>query len=536
MTQATPAFDAVVIGAGFSGLYMLHRLRDLQGLSVKVFERASGVGGTWYWNRYPGARCDTEGYIYCYSFDKELRQEWNWSGKYPLQPEILAYLNHFADRYDLRRDIQFETSVTAAHFNDDTNLWEIETDRGDTITARYFITAIGCLSTSQVPNIKGRESFRGEQYHTGSWPHEGVDFRGKRVGVIGTGSSGMQSIPVIAQEAGHLYVFQRTPQYAVPAHHGTVDRAFLDEVKRNYDAIFEEVKYSEGGSVGRPIPRSALRATPEEREAVYEKAWAAGGFRFIYESFEDIATDRRANDTVSEFIRAKIRSRVHDPEVAEKLMPVDHPFTSKRMLVDTDYYETYNRPNVTLVDIRHAPIEEITPDGIRTEDGDYDLDVIVYATGFDAMTGSYLKMDIRGRDGVSLRDAWADGPHTYLGLQVPGFPNMFTITGPGSPSVLSNMPICIEQHVEFISDLIEHLRTSGRGIAEADPAYQAAWDEHVAEAAEKTLYVLADSWYLGANIPGKPRTFMPYAGGVGTYRRKCEDVAAKGYEGFVLRA
>ena len=533
---ATRHLDAVVIGGGFAGLYMNYRLRDKLGMSVQVYEAGDGVGGTWYWNRYPGARCDSESYMYCFSFDKQLMQEWEWSGKYPEQPEILRYLNHVADRFDLRRNMQFNTRVTAAHFNEATERWDIETDTGEHVTAQFLITGIGCLSAGQIPNIKGRETFAGDSYHTGSWPHEGVDLTGKRVGVIGTGSSGVQSIPVIARQAEHLYVFQRTPQFTIPARHGTVDKAFLDEVKSDYDAIYEKARWSAGGFPIDVIDRPALSVDPEERREIYEKGWAEGGFRFVYGSFMDIATDRRANDTASEFIRSKIREIVKDPETAEKLVPVDHPFTSKRALIDTDYFDTYNRDNVTLVDIRHAPIQEITPTGIRTEDGDYDLDIIVFATGFDAMTGAFNRIDIRGRDGVALKEKWSAGPKTYLGVASAGFPNLFMITGPGSPSVLSNMPVSIEQHVEFISGVIEHLHERAVPVIEADETAEVQWVAHVNEIAEQTMFMLADSWYLGANIPGKPRVFMPYSGGVGTYRTKCDEVKAAGYEGFVIGA
>ena len=528
--------DAVVVGAGFSGMYMLYRLREVLGLSAQVFEAGDNVGGTWYWNRYPGARCDSESYVYCFSFDQDLAQEWNWSGKYPEQPEILRYLNHVADRFDLRRDIQFETRVTAAHFREDLNRWEIETDQGDRVLARYFITGIGCLSAGQIPDIAGLDSFDGDWYHTGAWPHEGVDLAGKRVGVVGTGSSGVQSIPVIAKQAGHVTVFQRTPQYMIPARHGTVTPEFLDDIKGRYDQIFEKIKWSGGGGPYDVVDRSALDVGDEERRAIYEDAWEQGGHRFLSATFRDIAVDRRANDTASEFIRSKIREIVHDPETAEKLVPRDHPFASKRALIDTDYYDTYNRENVDLVDIRHDPIEEITASGIRTRDGEYELDIIVFATGYDAMTGAFNRIDIRGRGGELLREKWAEGPKTYLGLSSAGFPNMFMITGPGSPSVLSNMPVSIEQHVEWISDFVDHMLEHGVEVAEADADAEADWVDHVNDAASKTLYPLADSWYLGANIPGKPRVFMPYTGGVGNYRKKCDEVAEAGYDGFVLHS
>ena len=529
-------FDAVVIGAGFSGLGMLWRLRDVMGLSVQVYEAGSGVGGTWYWNRYPGARCDSESYIYCFSFSRDLLQEWSWSGKYPEQPEILSYLNHVADRFDLRRNIQFDTRVTSATFREETNLWEIATDNGDRVTARFLITGIGCISTGNVPRIKGLESFQGAWYHTGNWPHQPVDFSGKRVAVIGTGSSGVQSIPVIAGQARSLTVFQRTPQFTVPARHRTSDRRFIEEeVKPNYEAIFEKARWSHGGGPLDPVERSALDYTEAERNKLYEEQWAQGGFDFIGGSFADLMTNKAANDTAADFIRSKIRETVKDPETCRKLIPHDHPFGAKRALLDTNYFETYNRDNVHLVDIRRTPIQEITATGIRTSEQDFEFDVIVFATGFDAMTGTFLKMDIRGRNGLTLRQKWAEGPKTYLGLQVAGFPNMFMITGPGSPSVLSNMPVSIEQHIDFIADFIAWMRERGVATAEADPQAEESWVAHVNEVADTTLFVLANSWYLGANIPGKPRVFMPYPGGVGTYRKKCNQVAVRGYLGFILR-
>ncbi len=528
-----PDFDAVVIGAGFSGLGMLRQLRDELGMSVQVYEAGSGVGGTWYWNRYPGARCDSESYTYCFLFSRELLQEWEWSGKYPEQPEILAYLNHVADRFNLRRNIRFDTRVTAARFLEHSNLWQLETDRGDCVTARFLITAVGCISAANVPDIRGLDSFQGEWYHTGNWPHEKVDFTGKRVGVIGTGSSGIQSIPVIAGEAGHLTVFQRTAQYSIPARHETADRRFIrEEVKPNYDSIVARMRRT--GVLVDGDERSAMEVSEEERQAKYEAAWAEGGHRFAMSSFRDVATDLNANETVADFIRSKISGIVKDPETLEKLLPTGHPFGSKRILIDTDYFETYNRENVELVDIRRSPIREITPTGIRTEDHDYELDVIVFATGYDAMTGTFFKMDIRGRNNLALRDKWSEGPKTFLGLQTAGFPNMFMITGPGSPSVFINMPVCIDQHVEWISDFIEYMGEQGIETAEADPAAEAAWGIHVNELVQPTMFMHADSWYWGANIPGKPRVFMPYAGGMESYRDKCDEVAGSGYDGFIL--
>ena len=531
----SPDFDAVVIGAGFAGLGMLRQLREELGMSVQVYEAGTGVGGTWYWNRYPGARCDTESYIYCFSFSKELLQDWTWSGRFPEQPEILTYLNHVADRFDLRRDIQFNTRVTAARFLEDTNQWEVETDQGDRVTARFLITGIGCISAGNVPDIKGLDSFQGEWYHTGSWPHEEVDFAGKRVAVIGTGSSGVQAIPVIAEQAGHLTVFQRSPQYTIPARHGAADRKFIEEeIKPNYDEIVEKARWSVGGFPLDPTGRSALEVTAAERQEIYEDLWAKGGFGFLFGSFKDVGTDRRANDTVAEFVRSKIREIVKDPQTLENLLPTDHPWGSKRPLIDTNYFETYNRENVELVDIRHSPIQEITPTGIRTEDEEFEFDMIVFATGFDAMTGTFFKMDIRGRNDLSLKDKWSEGPKTYLGLQVAGFPNMFMITGPGSPSVLSNMPVSIEQHIEWISNFLVYMRERGIEAAEADLDAETGWVSHVNEVAESTMFILANSWYLGANIPGKPRVFMPYAGGLGVYRKNCNEIAENDYTGFIL--
>ena len=528
--------DAVIIGAGFSGLYMNRRLRDTLGLDVEVIEAGSDVGGTWYWNRYPGARCDSESYMYCFAFDAELMQEWEWSGKYPEQPEILRYLNHIADRFDLRRNTQFETRVTSARFDEDANRWNVTTDRGEQLQCRYLITGIGCLSTGQIPDFPGRDRFSGEAYHTGTWPHEGVDFTGKRVAVIGTGSSGVQSIPVIARQAEHLTVFQRTAQYMIPARHGTVDKAVLDRIKEDYEAIYDRARWSVGGFPYDVADRSALDYDEDQRREIFEEGWQNGGFKFVFGSFSDLRTNLDANETAAEFIRDKIRETVTDPEVAEKLVPTDHPFGSKRTLIDTNYFETYNRDNVTLVDLNEAPIVEITEAGVRTASGHTEVDVIVYATGFDAMTGSFNRIDIAGRGGEKLKDKWVAGPLTYLGLTVAGFPNMFMITGPGSPSVLTNMPIAIEQHCELIADIIVHLRDNDFDLIEAEAEAETAWVEHVNELAKPTMFMHANSWYLGANIPGKPRVFMPYCGGIGTYRQHCETVVANDFEGFTLTA
>ncbi len=523
--------DAVVVGAGFSGLYMLHRLREL-GLSTRVYEAADGVGGTWYWNRYPGARCDSESHYYNYSFSDEIQKEWEWTCRYPEQPEILRYLNFVADKLDLRRDIKFNTRVTAAVLNEQTNRWDIDTDAGERVSATFLITAVGCLSAAQMPDIKGLETFQGKWYHTGKWPHEGVDFTGKRVGIIGTGSTAIQAIPVIAAQADHLTVFQRTANFTVPAKDHPLTAEAHRNAKANYAQMRQKMRESVFGIPFDPAEQSALEVPAEERDRLFDSLWEYGGFKFLLSSYSDLILNREANETAAEFVRGKIREIVKDPVIAEKLSPRTHPIGTKRPPIDTDYYETFNRDNVTLVDIRSAPIEEITEKGIRTRDGEYALDSIVFATGFDAMTGTLFNLGIRGRGGVALKESWADGPHTYLGVATAGFPNLFIITGPGSPSVLSNMPVSIEQHVEWIADCVEHLRRHNLHSIEATEEAQQAWDAHVNEVAHTTLFPQADSWYMGANIPGKPRVFMPYAGGVGAYRQLCADIAVKGYEGF----
>ena len=530
------ACDALVIGAGFSGLYQLLCLRDRLGLSVQLLEAADGVGGTWYWNRYPGARCDSESHSYCYSFSDELMREWEWSERYPGPPEILRYLNHVADRFDLKRDIRFNTRVTSAHYDATASVWRVVTEAGEKFTAQFLITAVGCLSAANIPDIPGLDTFAGRCYHTGQWPHEGVDFRGKRVGQIGTGSTGIQSAPVIAETAAHLTVFQRTANYSVPARNAPLTPEFKRYVRENTAELRRVMHSTANGHPWPIVDRSALETSPEERQALYEAAWETGGLRFRA-TFRDLVVDKAANDTAAAFLRRKIREIVKDPATAAKLADIDHPYAAKRPPIDTDYFETFNRDNVKLVDIRADPIERITPRGIRTRDAEYPLDIIVFATGFDGMTGSLLRMDIRGRDGLSLAKAWAAGPRNYLGLQVAGFPNLFTVTGPGSPSVLCNMPVPIEQHVEWITDCIAHMRQHGlKRIEPRDEAVD-SWVAQVNAAAAATLLPQAKhSWYLGANVPGKPRVFMPYAGGMAHYRKICADVAARNYEGFTLSA
>ncbi|HZM34516.1 MAG TPA: NAD(P)/FAD-dependent oxidoreductase [Burkholderiales bacterium] len=526
--------DAIIIGAGFSGLYQLHCLRDRLGLSVKVLEAAPELGGTWYWNRYPGARCDSESHSYCYFFSRELLEEWEWSERYPGPPEILRYLNHVADRFDLRRDIRFGTRVVGVHYDEAANLWSIETASGERAFATYLVAAVGCLSAANVPDIPGLGEFAGRWFHTGEWPREGVDFRGKRVGQIGTGSTGIQAAPVIAQSAARLTVFQRTAQYSVPARNQPLSDAFRQHIRGHHEEIREVCRSTPNGHPFRIVERSAFDVSPAEREAIYEAAWEKGGLQFRA-TFRDLVLDTAANDTAAEFIKRKIREIVRDPDTAQALADIDHPYAAKRPPIDTDYFETFNRDNVALVDLRSDPIERITPLGIRTRSREHPLDIIVFATGFDAMTGPLLRLGIRGRGGLALEEAWRAGPSTYLGLQVPGFPNLFTVTGPGSPSVLTNMPIAIEQHVEWITDCIGYMRRAGIARCEPDPAASAKWGEQVDAAANKTVLALArHSWYFGANIPGKPRVFMPYAGGLARYRAICDDVAARGYAGFVM--
>jgi cation diffusion facilitator CzcD-associated flavoprotein CzcO len=530
-------FDVIVIGAGFSGLYQLYLLRDRLGLKVRVLEQGGGVGGTWYWNRYPGARCDSESHSYCFTFSEALYKEWEWSERYPGQAEIMRYMNWVADRLDLKRDIAFDTRVTACRYDAAANLWAVETATGERLTATWLITAVGCLSTANVPKIPGLESFEGRWYHTGQWPHEGVDLTGARVGQIGTGSTGIQAVPVIAAEAKHLTVFQRTANYSVPARNGPLAAEFKAWARENWQSIRDTTQSTPNGHPFIIADRSAWDVTEAERQAIYEAAWEKGGLQFRA-AFRDLLMDKAANDTAAAFLKAKIREIVQDPETAAKLADIDHPYAAKRPPIDTNYFETFNRDNVTLVDVRANPIERITPRGIRLRDGtEHALDIIVFATGFDAMTGPLLRLNITGRDGLPLAEAWAAGPRTYLGLQVDGFPNLFTITGPGSPSVLCNMPVCIEQHAEWIADCIAHLREQGIARMEPEPAAVERWVAHVNEAANATLLPQAGhSWYLGANVPGKPRVFMPYAGGMARYRGICAEVAAKGYEGFRLEA
>ncbi|NDH51433.1 MAG: NAD(P)/FAD-dependent oxidoreductase [Betaproteobacteria bacterium] len=523
--------DAVVVGAGFAGLYMLHRLRQA-GMHACAFERGDDVGGVWYWNRYPGARCDVESMQYSYSFSDELQQQWRWRERFAGQPELLDYARHVAERFDLRRDIRFGTAVTAAHYDEASALWEVCTDRGERLRARFCIMATGCLSASRMPAIEGIADYQGKHYHTGRWPHEGVDFSGQRVGVIGTGSSGIQAIPMLAQQAQQLLVFQRTANFSVPARNAPMDDTYERSWKEHYPALRERARVdTTSGTIYEKSDRKAVEAPAHERQHEFERRWEKGGVNFMH-AFNDLMVDARSNETAADFVRAQIRTIVRDPTVAELLAPKDHPIGTKRICVDSDYFETYNRDNVRLVDLRAEPIERITATGLQTGGSHYPLDAIVFATGYDAMTGALLGIDIRGRSGARLSERWAGGPRSYLGLMTAGFPNLFTITGPGSPSVLSNMIFAIEQHVEWITDCMVWMRAKGHDSIEAEVAAQDEWVEHVNQVADATLFKQANSWYLGANVPGKARVFMPYAGGVVAYRQKCDAVAASAYPGF----
>jgi cyclohexanone monooxygenase len=519
--------DAVVVGAGFGGLYMVHRLREA-GLTVQGIEAGGGVGGTWYWNRYPGARCDVPSLLYSYTFSDELQDEWRWSEKYAPQPEILNYANHVADKFDLRRSFLFDTRVTTVTFDEGRKRWSVETEQGDRFDAQFCVMATGCLSVPKEPDIKGAESFRGETYVTGRWPHHKVDFTGKRVAVIGTGSSGIQSTPLIANEAAHVFIFQRTPNFSLPARNTPLSEEEVAAFREAFPAYREMVRQ---GLPGIPLPPEGWTPSDDELGTLVEALWNGQALMSLV-GIPNVVRDPRINEMASDFVRRKLREIVKDPKIADKLTPTNHPIGSKRTCVDTDYYATFNRDNVTLVDLRETPLERVSETGVVTSEKEYPVDVIVFATGFDAMTGALLKMDIRGRAGVKLRDEWAGGPRTYLGLQVAGFPNLFTVTGPGSPSVLSNMISSCEQHVDWIMDAINYVRGHGSATIEATEDAQEKWVEHVNAEADQTLYPQANSWYIGANVPGKPRVFMPYTGQ--DYKVRIDAIAANGYEGFKL--
>jgi cyclohexanone monooxygenase len=534
-TDAISPLDVIVVGAGFAGLYSVHKLRA-RGMNVQVFEAGSDIGGTWFWNRYPGAQCDVESLEYSYGFSDALQQEWEWPTRFASQPEILRYINHVADRFDLRRSIKLNTRVTQAHYDDSTKLWSITTDAGDTVKAKYCIMASGNLSLPRVPKFPGLEQFKGDWYHTGLWPHEPIDFTGLRVGVIGTGASGIQLIPIVAKQAKHLHVFQRTPNFTVPAKNGPADKKIEKERKAQYPAWRAKSLETPFGIAGFPKPtQNALEASAEARKKYYEEKWNSGGgnISFLY-AYKDLLVNKQANETASQFVRDKIDQIVKDPAVATLLKPTDHYIGTKRLPLDTNYFETFNRDNVTLIDVRSAPIEAITENGLQTQDALYPLDVIILATGFDAMTGALFDIDIQGKHAMTLKSKWEHGPRTFLGLMTADFPNMFLVTGPGSPSVKTNMVAHIEQHVDWITECIDHLRTSGLHSIEADKTREDEWVAHVNEVADGTLYPLANSWYTGANIPGKPRVFMPYVGGLDKYKVICDDIASKNYAGFLL--
>ncbi|MBM4256713.1 MAG: NAD(P)/FAD-dependent oxidoreductase [Deltaproteobacteria bacterium] len=532
-TSGTPSvehFDALVIGAGVSGLYHLYRLKQL-GLNAKIFEAGGGVGGTWYWNRYPGARFDSESYSYGYSFSAELLQDWDWKEHFSAQPETERYLNYVADKFDLRRHIQFDAHISSLVYDDKANLWDVKTEQDHHVRARFVIAAVGILSATYVPDIPGIDSFQGKSFHTSRWPHEKVDFTKQRVAVIGTGATAVQLITEIAKEVGHLTVFQRTPNFCMPLRNALISPEEQKKIKASYPDIFKKCNETIGAFLHQFDPRSALAVTPEEREAFYEEIWAEPGFRKWFGNFRDIMNDRAANDTFAEFVRNKIRQRVTDPVIAEKLCPNDHPFGSKRIPLESGYYEVYNQDNVLLVDIRETPIERVTSEGIKTNDTEYEFDVIIYATGFDAVTGELTRMDIRGEGGQQLKDKWADGPSTYLGLQTAGFPNLFIANG----AVFCNFPRCAEVVAEWVSECIGYMRQ--RNLTRIEPSKEAetTWTEHDISLTVGKLFTESSGWFLGANIPGKKRQYLLYAGGAPVYRQKCAEVAANGYEGFVLR-
>ena len=524
-------FDVVIVGAGFAGMYMLHKCREL-GLSTRVFEVGEGVGGTWYWNRYPGARCDVESVQYSYQFDSELEQEWTWSEKYSTQPEILKYANHVADRFDLFSDIQFKTRVLSAEYSKKDKVWVVKTDRSEKITTRFCIFATGCLSSSNTPKFEGTDTFNGLSYHTGRWPHGGVDFLGLRVGVIGTGSSAIQSIPEIAKQANQLTVFQRTANYTIPARNSELSEEYVASIKADYPGLRERARNKPAGYDIPLNPQSVLEVDIKDANNEFQRRWELGGTQFLG-AYGDLLFNAESNKVAAEFVKNKIREIVSDPETAELLCPTNI-IGCKRLCVDTDYYATYNRSNVQLIDVSSKPIDRITPQGILHDGTDYEFDAIVFATGFDAMTGALANIKIIGKDRSLLTEKWRDGPQTYLGLASNGFPNMFMITGPGSPSVLTNMLPSIEQHVNFIAGCISHVVDNGLSAVEPDRKAEEDWGLHVNEVADLSLRSTCASWYVGANVPGKPRVFSPYIGGFPKYVERCEQVAGNNYEGFTL--
>ena len=530
-TGSVISLDALIVGAGFSGLYALHRLRDHLGLDARAVEVSAGVGGTWYTNRYPGSRCDTESYIYCYSFSRELRSEWRWSTKYPIQSELLDYFEHVTERFDLRRSIDFSVRVTGATYDEARERWRVHTAEGPDYDCRYLVTAMGTLSAVPfTPELKGIENFKGEWYHTGAWPFEGVDLKGKKVAVLGTGSTGVQTIPVIAREAGHLTVFQRSPQYTIPARHAEVDDETFARIQEDYEDIWARARSSAGGFPWQHNGRDAVAESDADLTAFLEKMWEEGGLRFVFGSYRDLLTNPEANERVAGFVREKIAARLGDADLAAKLIPTDHPFGARRPVIDTNYFETYLRDNVSLVDLRAEPLIEATPTGLRTAKQDYDIDVIVFATGFDAVTGPFMRLDIRGRGGETIQQHWADGPTSYLGLMVNNFPNMFTITGPGS--TFGNHAVTMEHHVEWISDCIAFMRDHGIAAMEPLPEAEEQWGRDLVDQVEKTVVSKGKSWWSGENIPGKLRRPLFSVASHKHYRKVCNAVAAEGYRDF----
>ncbi|HMZ71574.1 MAG TPA: NAD(P)/FAD-dependent oxidoreductase [Pseudomonadales bacterium] len=530
-------YDAIIIGAGIAGMYQLIKLREL-GCSVRVFETGDGVGGTWYWNRYPGARFDSESYSYGYSFSEELLQEWEWSEHFSPQSETLRYLNHVADKFDLRRDIQFNTRVTAAHYSEADSCWTVTTDTGTQARARFLITAVGPLSAATLPAIEGIDSFKGESCHTANWPHHEVDFTGKRVAVIGTGATGVQVIQEVAKSAKQLTVFQRRPNWCTPLNNRPITPEEQRQIKASYPQIFQQCRETNGCFLHKSDPRSALEVSPEEREAFFEHLYQQPGFAIWIGNFMDILMTPEANKTISDFIAKKIRQRVKDPKTAEKLIPTDHGFGTRRVPQETHYYEVYNQPNVELVSLIETPIERITPQGIKTSDREREFDIIIYATGFDAITGALDRIDIRGVGGLKLKDKWQDGPRTYLGLQSVGFPNLFTLVGPHNTATLCNIPRCIEQNVEWVSGVIGHLRSHQLQSVVPSEEAERSWTQHVNEIAEYTLFTKVNSWFTGVNtnVPGKDKPrIVVYVGGAPAYRERCDQESANGYPGFVLQ-
>ena len=525
-------YDAIIVGAGFAGLYQLICLRDQLGLNCLIIETGDDVGGTWYWNRYPGARCDTESHAYSYYFSDELLKEWTWSERYPGHAEIRKYINFVANKFNLKKDILFNEKVINAKFNENSNNWSLATNTGKQFQAKFVIAAVGCLSNTNIPNIKGLDSFEGKYYHTGNWPKTGVSFVNKKVGQIGTGSTGIQAVPVIAAEAKHLTVFQRTANYSIPARNAPLSEEFKDHVKKDHNYYREFLKRTPNGHPFEISSRLVSDVSSEEMNQIYEKAWEKGGLQFRA-TFNDLVTNIDANKTASEFIKGKIRQTVTNKKFANILSDIDHPYAGKRPPIDSHYFETFNRDNINLIDLRSNPIMHIDNEGIQTKENHFDLDIIVFATGYDAMTGPLLNMNITGKQNLKLKDYWKEGPQTFLGLQIPGFPNLFTITGPGSPSVLTNMPMAIEQHVEWVRDCISFMNNKNHSTIEADSKSADKWGDEVNAVANKTLLpTVKHSWYLGANIPGKPQVFMPYAGGLPKYTKACNEVKNNNYKGF----